>query len=261
VSIPVFSTSFHGTILTQVSCTITIVGGIALPVTLGLHEKAWGPASPLTFSLSTHNTFNTKDLLLNASLANLPQLYLSIYYLTFNGLYTCVAMAYEWNALGMKRRALRVTKADGEQRSTHFLQLPYRWALPIAATSGVLHWLMSETLFLVRADVRNRNGELLDVESFSACGYSLSSLLAMVLVGFVPIFVTGWVVTRPLKQRVPFAAGNSLVVSAACHAPADDVDVHLKKVIWGEVGSFKGVGHCSLTSGETRRPVPGTRYA
>ncbi|KAF2500874.1 hypothetical protein BU16DRAFT_437228, partial [Lophium mytilinum] len=222
---------------------------------------AWGPASPLTFSLSTHNTFNTRDLLLNASLANLPQLYLSIYYITFNGLYTCVAMAYEWNALGTKRRGLRVTKEEGDQRSTHFLQLPYRWALPIAATSGVLHWLMSETLFLVRADVRDRDGKLIDLESFSACGYSPVSLLALFCVASVPILVTAWVVTRSLRQRVPFAAGNSMVVSAACHPPADDVDVHLKKVMWGEVGRFKDVGHCSLSSADVGEPVPGMRYA
>jgi hypothetical protein len=101
---------------------------------------------------------------------------------------------------------------------------------------------MSETLFLVSADVRDRAGELVDRKSFSACGYSLSSLLALVLVAFVPILVTGWVVTRPVRQRMPFVAGNSSVASAACHPSLDEVDVQLKEVMWGEVGRWGGVG-------------------
>ncbi|OCK73823.1 hypothetical protein K432DRAFT_311957 [Lepidopterella palustris CBS 459.81] len=244
------------------SCIITVVGGVGLTSTLGLKERRWGPASPLTFSLfgSTTN-FDTPGILLNAAIANAPQIYLSLCYVTFNGLYTCIAMVYEWNAWATVRKGLRVTKAEGAQRSTYFLQLPYKWAVPLTITSGVLHWLMSETLFIVRADIRTPGGDLDDRESISACGYSLSSLLALVLVAFVLIFVTVYTVTRRVQQHIPFAAASSLVLSAACHPPPEDVDTHLKEVQWGVVDSFKDVGHCSFSSNQVLQPLAGNRYA
>ena len=39
--------------------------------------------------------------------------------------------------------------AKGAQRSEYFLQLPYRFALPIMLYSGFLHWLCSQSFFLV----------------------------------------------------------------------------------------------------------------
>lgn len=41
------------------------------------------------------------------------------------------------------RKGLRVTQPHGYQRSSYFLQLPYRWSLPLIVISGTLHWLLS----------------------------------------------------------------------------------------------------------------------
>lgn len=58
------------------------------------------------------------------------------------------------------RKGLRVTAPRGEQRSSYFLQLPYRWAVPLMIVSGALHWLMSQTIFPVRLETRSRDGNI-----------------------------------------------------------------------------------------------------
>lgn len=59
--------------------------------------------------------------------------------------------------------------------------------------------------------------------------------------------------SKRFPTGLPQAASNSLVVSAACHPPKDEVDPHLKAVQWGVVGKevVERYGHCSLSS----RPV------
>jgi hypothetical protein len=57
-------------------------------------------------------------------------------------------MAKEWSDFAHERKALRVTTPSGGQRSTHYLQLPYGYALPLLAASAVLHWLTSQAIFL-----------------------------------------------------------------------------------------------------------------
>jgi hypothetical protein len=57
-------------------------------------------------------------------LANTPQVVLSLLYLFFNGILTSMLLEREWNSLGVKRQALRVSNPRGNQLSSHFLSLP-----------------------------------------------------------------------------------------------------------------------------------------
>lgn len=61
--------------------------------------------------------------------ANLQQGILSHLYLLFNGLFSSVLGSYEWSLFAKHRQPLRVTLPKGQQRSTYFLQLPYRYAI------------------------------------------------------------------------------------------------------------------------------------
>ncbi|EAT83304.2 hypothetical protein SNOG_09112 [Parastagonospora nodorum SN15] len=93
----------------------------------------------------------TKDLIANAIIANSPQLILSWVYFSYNGLLTLLAMAREWESYMLHRKGLRVSDApQGKQRSTYFLQLPYRLAIPFMFVSGFLHWIVSQSFFLLR---------------------------------------------------------------------------------------------------------------
>lgn len=99
--------------------------------------------------------FDAAGIPFNAWLANLPQIFLSALYFSVNRLCTSLYFAYEWNKYATRRKGLRVTSPKGDQRSTYFLQLPFRYAIPLVAISGLMHWLLSQSIFLVRFEHRN----------------------------------------------------------------------------------------------------------
>jgi hypothetical protein len=220
----------------------------------------WGTQSSTTFREADSSPQQT---LLNAWLANAGQLVLSFCYLAINSECTAMAGAAEWNSLAASRKGLRVTRPVGQQRDTYFLQLPYRWSLPLTIASGGLHWLLSQSIFLVRIDTYDREGELVPGEqSKSACGFSGVSWVTMTLCFFVLVGTVGLIGRKKIKVRIPFAASCSLVISAACHASPDDMEPHLQMVRWGVVDQsmFEGEMHCSLSAKGVTKPRDGEKY-
>jgi hypothetical protein len=226
----------------------------------GRDLSSWGTSSKTIVSF-TSTTFDVRGLLLIAFLANLPQVCLSLLYFSLNRICTSVCFALEWDRYAIQRKGLRVTHPSGEQRSTHFLQLPYHWAIPLTVTSGLLHWLLSQSLFLVRQELRTRGGELYP-GSTCACGYSAQSLIAFTLI-FIAllVFVFCWLL-KGMNIHIPPARHCSLVISAACHPPEDDMYAYLGEVKWGVtvVGTEEYVGHCTFTSGPVQSAQPGALY-
>jgi hypothetical protein len=223
---------------------------------------SWGTSSTRTISAGS-SKFDTLGTLYNAGLANVPQLVFSIGYMTFNGLFTSIANTIEWDQLALSRKSLRVTKPEGQQRTSYFLQLPFRFAIPLTMASGFIHWLMSQTLFLVRVDVQDENGHLIQNESKSACGFSRLSFLILCLTFTALICFIVFVSVRKRKVSIPLASACSLVISAACHPGSDEFDPHLKPVQWGVIMERvkDGIEHCSLSSNTVEKPLPGKRYA
>ncbi|KAF3033637.1 hypothetical protein E8E12_004523 [Didymella heteroderae] len=224
----------------------------------------WATASDGALSFSS-DAPSASATLFNAWLANMPQVLLSVCYMSLNSFCTAMASAKEWNNLALSRNGLRVSEPRGQQRSTYFLQLPYRWAMPLIALSTALHWLLSQTFFLVRIDVFNARGNLItkgNEASRSACGVSVSSFIV-----FFVVFLSLCIGIRVLASRkfvtgLPQAASNSLVISAACHPPKDEVEPHLKAVQWGVVEGemVGGYEHCSLSSRLVGIPEEGNVY-
>ena len=89
-------------------------------------------------------------------------------YLIFNGIFTSMMVTREYLDYATQRKPLRVSLREGYQRSTYCeyqilrnegdrfvlnagqgLQLPKRYALPLLGSMALLHWLVSESLFLV----------------------------------------------------------------------------------------------------------------
>ena len=161
------------------------------------------------------------------------------------------------------RKPLRVTKPAGEQRSTHVLSLPYRWAVPLTVTAGFLHWALSQTIFLTRLEMRDGMDHLKPNESLCTCGYSITSALVLVTVLYALFVCTGIQSFMKIKEKLPLAANCSLVISAACHPPPNDVDAYMRPVQWGVVTSdYAGsTEHCSITSERVTKPEVGTMYA
>ena len=208
-------------------------------------------------------------LIITTMIANIPQVLLSFLYLTYNSLFTCMWLAQEWDQYSRRRRPLRVTTPQGIQRSTYRLQLPYHYSVPLLITSGILHWLASQSLFLARVDSFDQNDEIDPAQSVSTCGYSPIAMITLVMFGSTICLLEIANGFRKLKTGMPTAGSCSAAISAACHPPDYDQDAALKPVMWGVVGkgTFEGkkreeeFGHCAFSSFPVEELVEGRWYA
>lgn len=194
--------------------------------------------------------------------ANLPQLILSLVYLSLNALFTAMHMALEYRRYQSQRKALRVTTPRGQQRKTYWLQLPFVYGLPMIAISGTLHWLISQGMFLVQFDVYADGVPVGD--QFSSVGLSPSPMLAVFIVGLCILIILVGLRSRDQKgQGMPVAGNCSFALAAAAHRPEWDVDAAFLPVKWGEVVEMGNdeVGHCCFTSQEVVEVVPQRLYA
>lgn len=202
-------------------------------------------------------------------IANLPQLLLSLLYVLLNGLVTSLSLAAEWSRHAHARRALRVSHPRGAQRSTYFLQLPYRLGVPLLACAAGLHWLVSQSIFVAKVDGVDPTGVPQDVGWGSGavtCGYSplgivVTVVAALVLVGFV-----GVLGARRLRPGMPMAGSCSVAISAACHVPKGTSP--LLPVMWGVIPEVEEerddgvkVGHCAFSNERVEVPIEGRLYA
>ncbi|KAI3336909.1 hypothetical protein HD806DRAFT_475133 [Xylariaceae sp. AK1471] len=157
-------------------------------------------------------------------LANTPQLLLSFCYLTYNNLFTYLQIAREWGKYSEGYSSLRVTDPQGHQSSTYRLQLPYRYSLPLMGASAILHWILSNTIyvFISIGGYYSKNNlvfhdQSLPDNSAVFVGYSTRALLTLTVLS---IFLTSLPIILSLKQLPPnivIPGCNSLAISAACH--------------------------------------------
>ncbi|KAK0653277.1 hypothetical protein DIS24_g6270 [Lasiodiplodia hormozganensis] len=194
--------------------------------------------------------------------ANSPQLILSLIYVFFNGLCTRMLLAREWSSFARHRKALRVSSPRGEQRSTYFLQLPYRYGVPLVIYSTVLHWLVSQSIFLARVETWDSAGAYAGRESVTTCGYSPMGIILTAIVAACLVLTGFGMGLRHLDSDMPVAGGCSAAISAACHPP-DEISEKLP-LQWGALPTDETsgvIGHCSFSSGDVEEPVPGNLYA
>lgn len=226
-------------------------------------------------------------------ISNLPQTLLSAVYLGLNGLLTTMSLAREWAAhaascsssssssssSSLPLRSLRVSSSAprGDQRSAYFLSLPYRLAVPFAALATLAHWLLSQSLYMVKVDAVDARGDLVrdggdgnayGYYSITTCGYSPPAIVASA-VGIVAFaaFVCGVGAKRLANNGMPLAGSCSAAIAASCHGGPRGAVVAWKPLAWGEVvvGGEEdggGVGRCGFANGGgVERPVPGKLYA
>jgi hypothetical protein len=218
----------------------------------------------------------------SAILANLPQALLSYLYLLFNGLVTCMLVTEEWTHYYLNRKPLRVTSPAGVQRSTYWLQIPFRYSIPLTVASFLLHWLASQSLFMVVIEVLNDDSTRELGSRISTLGYSPVAIILTTVVGTLILFggsALGW---RRYPAGMPLAGSYSTYIAAACYPPKDDTSASILPVQWGVVQpdskiaasdpltgdqsqnqeQFERdyVGHCSFTSFDVTEPIAGRRY-
>ena len=222
----------------------------------------------------------SSGLMRSVLIANLPQVILSFLFLTYNSLFTCMLLAQEWASYAQHRKPLRVTSPTGHQRSTYRLQLPYRYGAPLLITSGILHWLVSQSLFLARVTAFSADGTEESSNSVSSIGYSCIAIITVIILGLIVVLLGLVNGARWYKGGVPFVGSCSAAISAACHPSKGDLGVgesnkgtstgigivkaSQRGVMWGVIPGIeehRGIGHCCFSAGPVDTIIEGKIYA
>jgi hypothetical protein len=182
----------------------------------------------------------------------------------------------EYDDYATQRKPLRVSWPRGQQRSTYYLSLPYRYSAPLLVFSVLMHWLLSQSIFFVNVQAYDVHDRPDPSSSTRGCGYSPIAIFICILVSGVALLSLSGLSYRRLKSRMPLATHCSAAISAACHPPPDDRDTALKPVMWGQISgdgsdeqdqdwltAYYGASpespgirytHCSFTSKEVMPP-------
>ena len=140
-------------------------------------------------------------------------------------------------------------------------------------TGAVLHWLVSQSLFLVILQYYDDSGPIAD-KFYAQLGYSAMAVIVLLVIGFITIIAGVLMGFRRYRGGMPLVGSCSAAISAACHQPKEDVDVADLPLMWGVVGedatnteynrdevNSEAPGHCCFTSLPISRPKEGRMYA
>jgi hypothetical protein len=254
-----------------------------------LMTLGFAAVDPRSFIYGFTPSSDTSGLLSYVFLANLPQAILSAIYYVYNGIFTCFMLGTEWNGYMSEKKGLRVSGTpQGAQRGSYFLQLPYRWAVPLMVLSGTLHWLCSQSIFLVsiQFDHRALSGTVtsgpigsgdtdIGINEYFTCGYSPPAILAIILVGMFMVSALIFMGKRKFKNGgMPVSGSCSASISACCHPPKDgdgqeSGNMAHMPVQWGVTEPLLPdwqsdgavVGHCAFSSQVVELPEEDAWYA
>lgn len=167
-------------------------------------------------------------------LANLPQALVSIAYFLYNKILTKMLLTAEYNVYAKHCKPLRVSWPKGLQRSTYYLSLPYRYSLPLLVAHTALHWLISQSLFLVEVILYDSHGIPIPTARLVTCGFSPIAIIFSIALFSVMICTFLGLGLKQFKTSIHLAGSRSIAISAACHPPPGGNDA-LKPVMWGEI--------------------------
>ncbi|KAJ9224610.1 hypothetical protein DTO021C3_722 [Paecilomyces variotii] len=233
ITLCVFLLSVTGFLLSDGIASITSYGSsAALPA---LWQLGFGTATPTTLITAFSATGGSSSFIGMILLANVPQLLVSTAYFLYNGLLTNMLLAAEYDDYAMSRKPLRVSWPKGQQRSTYYLSLPYRYGIPLLIVSAMLHWLVSESIFYVEILQFNMYGKLMSNDRIVTCGFSPIAIIFAIGLGCLMVFAVLGLGLRWYQSNMPLVHGCSAAISAACHPLTDDNEHALKPIMWGEI--------------------------
>ena len=204
-----------------------------------LVTEIWFPTGHRRFELPSHILF-----------ANGFQLLFSFVYIFYNNIITRQLIAAEWIRFLSPRgkKPLRVSSPIGMQRSSYMLSLPMSYSVPLMFSFMLLHWLISQSVFVIQTAVFGPGSQpdrLPNLDQthvgFSILGIILSTItFTLLLIGLVVNAIF-----RKFKDVPPefLSMGtNSAAISAVCHPPSNDKDARLFPLTMGavQVGDFGG---------------------
>jgi len=198
-----------------------------------------------------------------------------------------MASAAEGDDFTLNRKGLRISGVpQGVQRSTHFLQLPFRFSIPLMIFSILLQytprillsfrvlifysWLISQSIFVVSVitdDCRNLAGKYTSNPYFVSCEYSPTPMLVVIGLGISMVIFAAVVGRVRLKSDIPIA-GNSRLIARECHPEDIQEDEPLRRSQWGsrktgepptEWCAFSSLPVEGFQRSKTKSPSLGTR--
>ena len=153
-------------------------------------------------------------------LANMLQLFMSLTYISYNGLFTRIVISSKLIRYASKRSGLRVTcLLDRFQRSSYFLTFSYRFSVPLLILSGFIYWILSQAVFLTELTTILADGTMNKSNTQNYFGYSFIAIAMAFISGSIMILIPlllGWF---RYSLGAPLIESLSLAISAACHAP------------------------------------------
>ncbi|KAL3440941.1 hypothetical protein BJX65DRAFT_17229 [Aspergillus insuetus] len=250
-------------------------------------SEIWSAQFGKTSNVTSNNLIKGSNwptsLIKNTIIANIPQLIFSLLYFCSNSLLSAMTLASEWSRYALAQyhhRGLRVSwNPQGAQRPSYFLSLPYRYAVPLMAASATLHWLISQSIFLVGVDAYDESWERVPYLDVMTCGYTPIAIVSAIAVGAAMLLAILALACRRLDSEMVVAGSCSLAIAAACHprydpnseqageapggmeAGMDAARMEYLPLRWGAVCSVDGeVGHCAFTSEDVEMPQAGRVY-
>ncbi|PVI04891.1 hypothetical protein DM02DRAFT_725568 [Periconia macrospinosa] len=255
---------------------LTITTQRALGVEVGL-ASLWsygvGSVQPWAVALAgfMRKLDQTSGFFFAVFFANMFQVAVSAFYMLYNNLLTIMVVGSEWNDYVFERKTLRVSIPQGIQRSNYFLSLPYKYSLPLMVCSGILHWLISQSIFVIQTVAFTFDLQRNEPMDSSSIGYSSISIVLAMFVGvilIVAIIIVGFNFKYEVKASrdtgeeppypMPLASTCSAAISANCHRHEEDKDCPILPVRWGYVSDVEGgdSGHFTFTTaGDVRHPI------
>jgi len=272
--IPLFTAVKSQWILTMVFCSAYLIAAsVLMSPSEGTSEGG--------IKLPGLNSFDDIGLVWMTMVANSPQVLLSLTYFLYNSLCSAQCAASEWASYLRLRKALRVTWPQGKQRSTYWLSLPYRHSLPLIGCLVLMHFLVSQSINILRTEMFDQFGKVMEEGINSKLSFSSIYLALAASVGGVMIYTQTFQALRGLDNRIPYHQNSSAMISAMCHASDPNecgkkyTKQELKQIatmplMWGatrqpgccdEIGGLEDVpGHCSFSAEAVELPIYGKKY-
>jgi hypothetical protein len=176
-------------------------------------------------------------------LANVFHILVSFMYLFVNNILSRQLVAAEWTRLLYvnEKKPLRVSSPQGMQRSSYMLSIPFRYSVPLMAVCIWMHWLVSQSIFIVQTTVfsSEAGNQRIAWKDNSRIGFSVFGIiLAIITEGAL---VVGLLIHSAIRKYhsipadFPRMGTCSASISAACHPPKEDTDAYLFPVSMGVV--------------------------
>ncbi|KAJ5162239.1 hypothetical protein N7492_007631 [Penicillium capsulatum] len=181
---------------------------------------------------------------------------------------------------GAPRKGLRVSSPlpNTAQRSTYFLSLPYKWAIPCTAAKTTLHWLVSQMHFFARVDIYKLDAQSSsEIQTVGRIYWSqLAGVNAICLGGTMLVGVSLTALLKHYPDRVPLSGCCSASIAAACHPSriydddtlevSFDPELSSQKLGWGVVEASDevingNIGHATFAATKTLPLVEEQLYA